>query len=78
MSDGNESGDEDLPVGQQRAFSDAYVLVHELLNQGVSPKEVGHGILVAALCALRKSMSEKDVAMFLYQYADDYASRHLE
>lgn len=76
MTDGGE--DDGLPIGQQKAFSDAYVLIQELVNQGVSLEDVSCGVFVAALCALRKCMTDTEVAAYLYHAADDYAVRHME
>lgn len=67
---------DDPTIGEQRAFSEAYDLSKRLLEDaGISGAEVGRGLLVAALDALRKSIGNRDTASLLYTYADNYAVR---
>lgn len=66
----------DPSIGEQRAFSEAYDLSKKLRDDdGISGAEVGRGLLVAAIDALRKSIGNQDTASLLYTFADDYAVR---
>lgn len=73
-----DSDDEGPSAAEQHAFSDAHALIRHLVEvEGLPPVDVGTGVLIAAISRLRKSMSETDLAALFYEYADDYATRHL-
>jgi hypothetical protein len=66
----------DPSIGEQRAFSEAHDLSKRLRDDaGISGAEVGRGLLVAAIDALRKSIGNQDTAKLLYTFADAYAVR---
>jgi len=63
-------------IGEQRAFSDAYDLIHHLCaEEKLGEMEVGLGVLTAALATLRRVLPEPEIAKILYECADDYATR---
>jgi len=68
--------DKALPADEQLAFTEAHRLIEALMaEQGCSALHVGNGVLAAAISALRKVMTETDIAKLFYEYADDYATR---
>ena len=69
--------DDDISADEQKAFSDAHKLIDALLKQGLDPADVGKGIFVAAIYALRKTLSNTSIAEIFYEAADDYATRDL-
>lgn len=78
MTDDNDR--EDGPSAEeQHAFSETHRLIRHLIEvDGLPAVDVGTGVLIAALSGLRKHMPETEVAKILYEYADNYATRHLE
>jgi hypothetical protein len=75
----NDDGEDGPSADEQHAFSEAHRLIHHLIAvDGLSAVDVGAGVLIAALSILRKHVSETEVAKILYEYADHYATRHLE
>jgi hypothetical protein len=74
-----ENDNDDGPsAAEQQAFTEAHALIRHLIEvDGLSPVDVGTGVLIAALSRLLKTLPETDVAALLYKYADDYATRHL-
>ena len=75
MSDTND--DEYPNPEEQFAFGKAHALVLRCIAEGYPPLAVGRGIFIAALVAFRKTLSDTEIAKLLYEYADDYAVRHL-
>jgi hypothetical protein len=75
----DDEEDNDGPtVAEQGAFSDAHDLVRRLIDIEQFPAfYVSKGIFIAAIVALRKTLSDEEVASFLYKRADDYATRKL-
>jgi hypothetical protein len=74
----DEEDDDGPTVAKQAAFSDAHALVRRLIeNEELPAFDVGKGIFTAAIVALRKTLSDEEVAAFLYKWADDYATRKL-
>ena len=74
----HENDDRPTP-DEQFAFTQANELVRRLVEvDELSASDVGNGILIAALSCLRKAMPETDVSRLLYEYADNYATRHLD
>jgi hypothetical protein len=74
-----DDNDDGPSAAEQEAFSEAHALIRHFVEiGGLPPIDVGIGVLIAALSFLRKNLPETDVAKILYEYADDYATRHLE
>jgi hypothetical protein len=75
MTDKNE--DENPTAGEQFAFSEARDLALRCIAEGYPALDVGRGIFIAALVAFRKALPDTEISKILYEYADDYAVRHL-
>jgi len=63
-------------VGEQGAFSEVHDLITKWEKDSRYPlKELGIGVLGAALVCLRKAISDKEIAELLYERADQYGTR---
>lgn len=71
--------DDDLPLGEQAAFSATYDLIENLKGDTrLDPVDIGRGLMVAAVSCLRKELSNEEVAKLFYEVADDYATRGVD
>jgi hypothetical protein len=75
MSDTNN--DEYPSAGEQFAFGKARALALRCITEGYPALDVGRGIFIAALVAFRETLTDTEISKLLYEYADDYAVRHL-
>jgi hypothetical protein len=75
MSDAND--DEYPSAGEQFAFGEARTLALRCIAEGYPAIDVGRGIFIAALVAFKQTLTDTEIAKLLYEYADDYAVRHL-
>jgi hypothetical protein len=58
------------------AFCQTFHLIERWKDENKHPiKELGLGVLTAAVGCLRKAISEKEIAAILYEYADDLGTR---
>ena len=71
--------DDDVPLGEQTAFSATYDLIENLkADARLAPVDIARGVMVAAVSCLRKELPNEDVAKLFYEVADDYATRGTE
>jgi|GEM_PF-3916445 len=71
--------DEFLTPDEQHAFTLAWELLIRLIEEDrIPPSVAGKSLLVTALSAFRKDLSDQDISAILYKYADAYATRHLK
>jgi hypothetical protein len=72
-------GEDEYPSAEEQfAFSQAHDLIQRCISEGFPAIEIGKGLLVASLVAFRKQLPEIEISKLLYEYADDYATRHLD
>jgi len=68
--------DDDIPLGEQAAFSATCDLIKKLkADTRLDPVDIGRGVLVAAVSCLRKELPNEEVAKLFYEVADHYATR---
>ena len=71
--------DHHLTPDEQHAFSLAWELLSRLVTEdNIPPAVAGKSLLVTALSAFRKDLSDEEIAAILYKYADAYATRNLK
>lgn len=70
---------DDIPLGEQAAFSATYDLIKNLkADTRLNPVDIGRGVMVAAVSCLRKELPNEEVAKLFYEVADDYATRDVD
>jgi hypothetical protein len=69
----DKDDDEYLSAGEQFAFSEARDVALRYVFEDYPARDVGQGILIAALVAFRKTLTDTEISTILYQFADDHA-----